>query len=174
MLILCNANANSVYTAAFVNANSWRCRLPCISSELLWWLYNSVIRATCSTPTNKDSDKSEGKNNESLKSFTHRATCITKHASSFYLPITIKPAGFPCLPSEYLLPWALAPKQSQPATGWHLSDRHVRVWEAMSHYWFNAPARAAQPHPGGVKLHFLPTSSPPGQFGEEWVMKRLS
>lgn len=46
-----------------------------------------------------------------------------------------------------------------------------RVWEALSHYLFNAPARAAQPQPGGVKLHFKPRCSAPGQFGEEQVMK---
>lgn len=49
-----------------------------------------------------------------------------------------------------------------------------RAREPVSHYLFNAPARAAQPHPGGVKLHFWPRSFPPGQFGEGLVMKGLS
>lgn len=85
-----------------------------------------------------------------------------KPAGFLQRPIRIgSPSGFSCM--------------AEPA-----SDRMTplwspcrRFWESVSHYLFNAPARAAQAHPGGVKLHFWPRCSPPGQFGEEQVMKGL-
>lgn len=48
----------------------------------------------------------------------------------------------------------------------------LRVWEAVSHYLFNAPAPEAQPH--SSQITFLARSSPPKQFGEEQATKSLS
>lgn len=99
-----------------------------------------------------------------------RATRI--HNKSPYLSIKIKPAGFLHQPVTISSPSGFC---SNTETA---SDRMTpfwypcrRVWESESHYLFNAPAGAAQPHPGGVKLHFWPRYAPPGQFGEEHEIK---
>lgn len=98
-----------------------------------------------------------------------------QHVSFFYISFEMKPAGFLQRPVRIGSPSGFS-CMAEPAA----SDRMTplwspcrRFWEAVSHYLFNAPARAAQAHPGGVKLHFWPRCSPPGQFGEEQVMKGL-
>lgn len=64
-------------------------------------------------------------------------------------------------------------------SGFNSSDRMtplwypcLRVWESVSHYLFNAPAPAAQPH--SSEITFLARSSPPRQFGEEQATKSLT
>lgn len=84
----------------------------------------------------------------------------TELAGMLQQPIRIRfPSGFSC---------RAEPASDKMTPLW--SPRR-RVWEALSHYVFNAVARAAQSHPGGVKLHFKPRCSPPGHLGEEQVMK---
>lgn len=81
----------------------------------------------------------------------------------------------------FLLKWSWLGSSGSPFSfSWRAkpaSDRMTplwspcwRVWEAVSHYLFNAPTGAAQLHPEGVKLHFKPRCSAPGQFGGEQVM----
>ena len=87
---------------------------------------------------------------------------------SLYISINVKLVGFLWQPIR-ISSLSSFSCRAEPA-----SDRMTplwspcrRVWEAVSHYLFNALARAAHPHPGGVKLHFKPRCFPPGQFGGE-------